>query len=186
MYYDVISTLTYRYQVLWHTLLPTFDWVYYYLAHAHLNIWLVHTNILHTPLPIFIGLIMSCHVMSCHITVISCIQLLSSHICHLNLDVPLSGPCGLFVDGEISLHLQDQIVVFDDSKVKTTTTFPGFTFTLPSCLYLFTHQPLMPYPLNLKPFFNLSCSVSHNVLLRTSCNLFSPSHIMSRSLCLVS
>jgi len=43
---------------------------------------------------------------------------LANHVlrCHVNLDIPTSGACGLFVDGETRLHEPDDIVVFDDSK----------------------------------------------------------------------
>jgi aspartyl/asparaginyl beta-hydroxylase (cupin superfamily) len=36
--------------------------------------------------------------------------------CHLALRVPSAGSCGLYVSGEVRLHVQDEIIVFDDSK----------------------------------------------------------------------
>mmetsp|Transcript_32183 Transcript_32183/g.54281 ORF Transcript_32183/g.54281 Transcript_32183/m.54281 type:complete len:246 (+) Transcript_32183:72-809(+) len=36
--------------------------------------------------------------------------------CHLCLDIPTDGTCGLLVDGQIGYHRKNHIVVFDDSK----------------------------------------------------------------------
>lgn len=36
--------------------------------------------------------------------------------CHINLDVPTDGKCGMVVDGETRHHEQGNIIVFDDSK----------------------------------------------------------------------
>lgn len=36
--------------------------------------------------------------------------------CHVCLDIPDDGSCGLLVDGEVQYHKQGQIIVFDDSK----------------------------------------------------------------------
>jgi aspartyl/asparaginyl beta-hydroxylase (cupin superfamily) len=46
--------------------------------------------------------------------------------CHINLEVPQDGKCGLVVDGETQHHTTGDIIVFDDSKKH----------------YAFNHSPL--------------------------------------------
>ncbi len=43
---------------------------------------------------------------------------MANHVlrCHLCLDIPLDGNCGLLVDGEVQYHRPGEIIVFDDSK----------------------------------------------------------------------
>jgi Aspartyl/Asparaginyl beta-hydroxylase len=43
---------------------------------------------------------------------------LANHVlrCHINLDIPSTGKCGMYVDGEVQYHEQGEILVFDDSK----------------------------------------------------------------------
>ena len=36
--------------------------------------------------------------------------------CHIALDIPTTGDCGLNVEGEIKLHKTGEVIVFDDSK----------------------------------------------------------------------
>ena len=36
--------------------------------------------------------------------------------CHIALDIPTTGDCGLDVAGETKLHTTGEIIVFDDSK----------------------------------------------------------------------
>eukprot|EP00752_Nemacystus_decipiens_P001888 g1818.t1 len=44
---------------------------------------------------------------------------LANHVlrCHLPLKVPSDGPCGLWVNEEVRLHAEGEIIVFDDSKL---------------------------------------------------------------------
>lgn len=55
---------------------------------------------------------------------------LANHVlrCHLCLEIPRDGTCGLLVDGQIQYHKQNQIIVFDDSK-------PHRAFNSSQCFY---------------------------------------------------
>lgn len=54
---------------------------------------------------------------------------MANHVlrCHICLDIPLDGNCGLLVDGEVRYHKQGQIIVFDDSKPHRAFNFSETT-----------------------------------------------------------